>query len=159
MEKRDDWRRQQVPPPLGDCLHIAKITAGVGNTGICLSDEHSGYVVHWNGKRHVRCKTPSALCSSCKDRVPSRWVGFVHMISRDLTTQVALEVTVAGGHQLVDLRSRYGTLRGMILHAARAGKRLQTPLVITRLGQHDRIEDLPKEKSIEPTVQRLWGDL
>jgi len=159
MLKKDAFRRQDDPPPLGDVLHVAKIKATTKFTAVILAHRWQGFAVHWNGKRTVRCRTPKPQCQWCVAQCPTRWVGFLHLRNRSDSLEFALELTPFAGHQLKDLFERHATLRGMIIHVQRQRETEKAPIQIDFVGHVDAAEVLPPERSIEPTIQRLWGTL
>jgi hypothetical protein len=154
--KKTDWVVQSCPPPLGDVMHVARVSETGRVSGVCICDNVFGPWVHWVG-RTVRCVGLDNRCPHCLTHVNKKWVGFIqlHVPAQHVTFMI--EVTNYAGLQLKAIRDAHETLRGLRLEFKRARDNMRAPLMCELLGLYHDVPSLPPEKPFTPTLDRLWS--
>jgi len=154
--KKSRYDRQDSPPPMGDVIHVTRVGVSARPSAVIVSEKIWGTYTHFDG-RTVRCLNKRGKCELCDRQVPRRWVGFIQWFDPTTGSLCALELTQKAGLQVQRLYEQFATLRGLRIEAARERATIKSPLVITFLGKYDGDVALPREKPIEPTLDRLWS--
>lgn len=146
-----------VPRP-GPDIFIKRLKGQESLTCTILGAKVHGVWCHWNPKSDS--SEPHYLsedeCPGCKARRPKRWKGYVHCFAHNMGQEIFLELTP---HSAQSLQSQIGPVETMRANRLRIerGKGDNGKLSVTVLTAERNADALPREKSPQPSILKLWG--
>jgi len=152
----DELIRGSSPPPKKLKFDVVRVTSSEVQTFICLSRAIWGQQVHWLGKRSGQCTRDQATCPHCKEQLPQKWQGYLHVTMAPGSWQGFLEITQTCWEMLVQQAHPGHDLRGMMfrLNKTRGGPKGR--YVVQVLERRIEEAELLKELDPLPTLEFLW---
>lgn len=133
---------------------IIRATADQTLRAIILSADATGARTHYYQSRTLPCAGPT--CEACAASQPSRWYGYLGVMSAQRARIAIIEITPPCCDALDEYLGRHETLRGARLEAWRKPKRPNGTLYIALTPPTDALEDLPRPPDVETTLYNMW---
>jgi hypothetical protein len=116
------------PPPLARFIKLAKVEPGPAKAWWVLSPRYLGYVVHFHENRYHACTQEIGACHFCKQMLPSRWLGFLAVLTPVYRAPRLLPLTQGAVQNCEEIQKLDGGLRGLLIVASRLGHKPNSPL-------------------------------
>ena len=147
---------QGVPVPMRDSKPWYKVEYPRGSDKhrhTILADTFLGEVVHFNG-RSLGC-TRDAWCIYCKRCLPKKWSGYVATYFHNLKCRSIFSPSVSAARELLKVRAKYGTLRGVVILAKRLNPANDRSRMVVEIQGREDPEKIMKEHPILDSLNRL----
>jgi hypothetical protein len=158
MEQRHSFNRCDDPPRLNRVTPVRRVTGADRFEVMIVSEKHEGFWQHWMNKRAEACIGGSKLCPWCLQKYPlNKWSGFLHCSTPYGEDHHFLELTRLAIEDLKKMIGDRPNFRGLIISVQRERKQNNSPFRIVVVGEVPAHRQIPKVRSVVPTLQRLWA--
>lgn len=110
---------------------------------------------HYHRGRTVGCSKPN--CPGCKASCPMRYEAYVGLYVPATKFHCILGLTVGAVRQIVDQIGRLDSIRGLMIQAKRASKRLNARVVVLTQAICPDMSALPPPFEVLEHLERIWG--
>lgn len=107
---------------------------------ISLSDQVTGFDVHWSHRKSHVCLAPFGNCELCDRGLSKRWVGYLAAMNSSKAKRFLVEFTALVMPGLTRMREQRGTLRGLAVRLTRPS---HTPNGHLKIDFHGHGLDVP----------------
>ena len=149
--------RGTQPPPKRVKFEVVRVTTIEPQTFICLSRSIWGQPVHWNGRRSQQCTKDSSTCPGCKDNMPQKWQGYLHVALSPGSWEGFLEVTQTCWEMIIQQVRPGEHLRGLMIRLNKTKGGPKGRYIVSVLERRLEEAELLKEKDPLPTLEFLWS--
>jgi len=150
------FSRNDNPAPRKRLTPIVSVGATDQITATILSESVWGLDTHWwRGSTVPHDQTPGQ-CAYCIEKAPMKWRGFLYAFLRGRNELAFIELTDFAFQRLRKEAEGRETLRGLIIGLHRERKTVKAPVVIAIVGEEPAGKTLPKSRTPEETLKRLW---
>lgn len=147
---------QNDPPTASDFRSYQIVrTPSTGRSRLTILSTHPvGVMLHYWKGRSTPCNRNN--CEPCKAGHRPRWKGYLYVMT-EATRRILIFEYPERPHPDVqaELAKRH-TLRGCMIAVNRAGKRANSPVVITFEGTTPHPDLLPEPDGLCETLERMW---
>lgn len=150
------FARDDNPKPRERLTPIISVGATDQITATIVAECVWGIHTHWWHGGTVPHTDPVETCGYCSEKAPRKWRGFLHVVTRPAFNHGFLELTDFAYERLLAVKGARQTLRGLIVLFHRERKTVKSPVVMTYVGEEPPGKILPKARTPEKTLKRLW---
>lgn len=120
-----------------------------------LQDVFTGFWVHWEGRVFPCPRT--AECRRCREGQANRWSGYIGAFDLMLKERVVLALTEGAARQLLPIKTKYETLRGVTISLARVYVTKNNSKVGVRFTNRQLPDEVMPAHGIHDSLNRLFG--
>lgn len=136
-------------------IYRAKPTTPI--TGIILSDDITGAMLHWLNRSSCPHTEPAEHCVGCQAGVSMRWEGYLHCWHPTTNTHFIAAFPGGPADTIDAWREKCSTLRGTKLVLAKPGGKQQSRVIAQLSDSKHAHNALPPAADIAKVLAHLWG--
>jgi len=149
--------RGAPPPPPQSVMIVYRVTGSESQEFVCVCSAPTGVFVHWHGRRSHECRRETGDCQGCRENWPSKWQGYLHVLSDMGRREGFLEITSTCYHLLQTKMPDKQAWRGMRFRISRTKGGPRGRYLVDVLEARVTSENLIAERDPVPLLRKLWG--
>lgn len=136
---------------------IVRISSTVPMKCVCVSSAPWSVITHWRKGRSERCGGDAADCEGCRQSVPLRWRGYLHVIVPPGKEAVFIELSENAVKEILFAFNHRDSLRGCMFGISKTKGGLRGRFIVEPMERVVEESTLPPEETPAATLNFLWS--
>lgn len=136
---------------------IVRISSTVPIRCVCISSAPWSVITHWRNGRSERCHGDAQDCQGCRESVPLRWRGYLHVIVPPGKDAVFVELSENATREILFQFAHRDSLRGCMFGISKTKGGLRGRFIVEPMERMVDISTLPPEETPASTLNFLWS--